>query len=192
MNHDSSLYGVGLEQLKNAFRSAYSLLDKVAYFINAYWKLGVPERVVNFRTIWFNTTGAARVVRDEFRFTRNLPFRALYWVSQDVYSKALKDVARPDAQALDELRNHLEHKYAKVVDGSPFNGTASAFRADNLAFVIGRDDLAAKTLLVLKLSRTALIYLCLAMHYEELRAERSGDGLIVQLPVDDYPDDRKT
>ncbi|NAT57807.1 hypothetical protein CU666_05210, partial [Pseudomonas syringae pv. actinidifoliorum] len=58
-----------------------------------------------------------------------------------------------------------------------------------MAFVIDREDLVAKTLLLLKLSRSALIYLCLAMHYQESQAEKDGESLIVELRVDDYPDD---
>ncbi|WP_164352837.1 LA2681 family HEPN domain-containing protein [Pseudomonas viridiflava] len=198
LNYDYALYGMGLEQIKTAFRSAYSLLDKVAYFVNAYWKLGIPERDVSFRTLWFKPVpprtpaGTPRVIRDEFKTTKNTPLRALYWVSQDIHSKVLKDVARPDAQALDQLRNHLEHKYAKIVDEFHWIGTPSEHTTDHLAFVIDREDLVAKTLLLLKLSRSALIYLCLAMHYQESQAEKDGESLIVELPVDDYPDDLKT
>lgn len=194
LNYDYALYGMGLEQIKTAFRSAYSLLDKVAYFVNAYWKLGIPEHAVNFRTLWFKPAapGTPRVIRDTFKTTKNTSLRALYWVSQDIHSKVLKDVARPDAQALDQLRNHLEHKYAKIVDEFHWIGTPSEHTTDHLAFVIDREDLVAKTLLLLKLSRSALIYLCLAMHYQESQAEKDGESLIVEFPVDDYPDDLKT
>lgn len=196
-NCDYALYGMGLEQIKTAYRCAYSLLDKIAYFINAYWKLGIPQKAVGFRTVWFKSDKNGRplqprVVRDEFISTRNLPLRALYWVSQDIYSKELKDVARPDAQALDELRNHLEHKYAKVVDHCHWICKPSELWADQLAFVIDRDDLTAKTLLILKLSRAALFYLCLAMHFEESQSSADQEGLIVQLAVQDYPENLKT
>ncbi|MDP9555084.1 UNVERIFIED_ORG: tetratricopeptide (TPR) repeat protein [Pseudomonas parafulva] len=194
-NCDYALYGMGLEQIKTAYRSAYSLLDKLAYFINAYWKLGIPEKSVGFRTVWFKSDKNGRllqprVVRDEFVSTRNLPLRALYWVSQDIYSKELKDVARPDAQALDELRNHLEHKYAKIVDSCHWIGEHSGVWSDHLAFVLDRDDLYAKSLLMLRLSRAALIYLCLAMHFEE--SQHTHEGPVGELPVEDYPDDLKT
>ncbi|MFG0670870.1 LA2681 family HEPN domain-containing protein [Pseudomonas sp. xss_1] len=194
-NCDYALYGTGLEQIKTAYRSAYSLLDKLAYFINAYWKLGIPEKAVGFRTVWFKSDKKgrllqSRVVRDEFVSTRNLPLRALYWVSQDIYSKELTDVARPDAQALDELRNHLEHKYAKIVDSCHWIGERFGLWSDHLAFVVDRDDLYAKSLLMLKLSRAALIYLCLAMHFEE--SQQKPEGPIGELPVEDYPDDLKT
>lgn len=52
-NCDFALYSIGLEQIKTAFRNAYSLLDKVAYFVNGYWQLGIPERSVSFRTVLF-------------------------------------------------------------------------------------------------------------------------------------------
>lgn len=83
-------------------------------------------------------------------------------------------MARPDAQALDELRNHLEHKYAKIVDSCYWIGEPSGLWSDHLAFVLDRDDLYAKSLLMLKLSRAALIYLCLAMHFEESQHKPEG------------------
>ena len=51
-NSDYALYAMGLEQVKTAFRCAYSLLDKVAYFVNDYWQLGISEEKVNFRSVW--------------------------------------------------------------------------------------------------------------------------------------------
>ncbi|MDT4868354.1 hypothetical protein FQZ97_1033110 [compost metagenome] len=89
------------------------------------------------------------------------------------------------------MRNHLEHKYAKVVDAFHWNAGASERQADHLAFVVDRDDLVAKTHLIMKLSRSTLIYLCLAMHHEESRPGRDEGKLVVQLPVDDYPDEWK-
>lgn len=196
-NCDYALYSMGLEHIKTAFRSAYSLLDKVAYFINGYWQLQIPERNVTFRTLWFDPprkgapAGEERTVRQAFMSTHNLPLRALYWLSQDIYSKVLRDVARPDAKALDELRNHLEHKHAKVVDAFHWIAGASERQADQLAFVIDKEDLVAKTYLIMRLCRGALVYLCLAMHHEELQAKSEDGAIVVELPVDDYPDDLK-
>ncbi|KPZ25677.1 Uncharacterized protein ALO38_02948 [Pseudomonas coronafaciens pv. zizaniae] len=171
-NRDYALYSIGLEQIKTAFRNAYSLLNKVAYFINGYWELGIPEWKVNFRTLWFEPRkkgGPTQewTIRREFMSTRNSPLRALYWVSQDIYSEVLGIVATPDAKALDELRNHLGHKHAKVVDAFHRIAGGSQRHADKLAFVIDREDLVAKTHLLISLSRAALVYLCLAIHHEE-------------------------
>ncbi|WP_236369904.1 LA2681 family HEPN domain-containing protein [Pseudomonas salomonii] len=195
-NCDYALYSMGLEQIKTAFRSAYSLLDKVAFFINSYWKLEIPERGVSFRTLWFvpNKKGVpARewTVRPEFSATKNSALRALYWLSQDIYSEKLRDVARPDAKALDHLRNHFEHKHAKIVDAFHWIAGSSERQPDQLAFVIKREDLAAKTHLIMRVCRAALVYLCLAMHYEESQTRSKDGALVVGLPVDEYPDDLK-
>lgn len=46
-------YSIGLGLIKTVNRNAYSLLDKVAHFINGYWQLGIRERDVGFLTLWF-------------------------------------------------------------------------------------------------------------------------------------------
>jgi len=89
------------------------------------------------------------------------------------------------------LRNHLEHKYAKVVDAAHFVTVDSGRRSDQLAYVIERDDLIAKARLITTLCRSALIYLSLAMHHEEERKPRDPEAFIMPIPVDNYPDDWK-
>jgi GH35 family endo-1,4-beta-xylanase len=43
---------LAVEKIKAAYRIAYSLFDKIGFFINAYMELGIPERQVTFRTLW--------------------------------------------------------------------------------------------------------------------------------------------
>jgi hypothetical protein len=40
------------EQLKLAFRSAYSIFDKVALFLNDYFHIGLRAKQVSFRQVW--------------------------------------------------------------------------------------------------------------------------------------------
>jgi hypothetical protein len=47
--------------------------------------------------------------------------------------------------------------------------------SDRLAYSVQRDDFENKALLVLRLARGALIYLCFGMHREELRREAGKD-----------------
>lgn len=49
---DYPQYSIRIEMLKSAFKTLYSLLDKVAYFMNSYFKLGIKERDVSFHSIW--------------------------------------------------------------------------------------------------------------------------------------------
>ena len=48
---DYPSYALAVEKLKSAFRSAYSLLDKVAFFLNDY--ASVPVANVSFRSVWY-------------------------------------------------------------------------------------------------------------------------------------------
>jgi len=184
--------GLATEKLKLSYRMAYSIFDKIAYFLNHYLALGIPETKVSFRSVWRDKAA----VRAPFEGAQNLTFRGLYWLSKDLYEPGEHGVAAPDAEDLHVLRNHLEHKYVKVVEMGPFPRDPDAPRDgwhDDLAYVIGRRDLEAKSLRILKLARGALIYLALGMHAEERRRAdaRPKDNLVMPMPLDRWEDDWK-
>lgn len=113
---DYPAFGLAVEQVKCAFRMAYSLFDKMAQFINHYWKLHVNSTDVAFRRIWYQKTGKEYVLRNEFRLYPNWPLRGLFWLSRDLYdpTPGFRDHTEPDARALNELRNKLEHGFVSV------------------------------------------------------------------------------
>lgn len=173
---DYPAYSLAVEKLKFAFRAAYSIFDKVGFFLNHYLGIGEKPSAVDFRRIWKSKDGA---LRPAFEGTMNLPLRGLYWLSKDIYEDQGGRLD-PDVRALKELRNHLEHRYVKVLDMGPFTavgGNRDPF-ADTLALSIGRADFQGKTLRVLKMARAALIYLSLGMHAEERRREEGEDDTI--------------
>jgi tetratricopeptide (TPR) repeat protein len=193
---DYPSYGLGIEKLRIAYRMAYSLLDKVAYFLNRYLDLGIDPTKVYFHNIWREKPGGP--IRPQLASSRNLPFRGLYWLSKDIFEPGVREVTEPDAEALRDLRVHLEHKYVKVHDMGPFpprEGGPKDLFFDDLAYALSRTDLEAKGLRMLKLARAALIYLVLGMHQEERRradAKDDGGGLVVPMEIGTYPDERKT
>ena len=169
--------------------------DKIAFFLNHYMMLGIPEKRISFRHVWRDKeTGP---VRAEFSNSENWPFRGLYWLSKDLFEKDFKDMTEPDARDLHDLRNHLEHKYVKVrsmiVPMGPAAGTARDPFLDNLAHSVSRDDLERRGLRILKLARAALIYLSLGMHNEERgRRESAGpDSILAQMPLTEMEDEWK-
>ena len=179
-------YSLATEKTKLAFRMAYSLFDKIAFFINEYFKVGLAEREVSFRSVWYERKGNPKPLSSIFLNRPNWPLRGLYWLSKDLYEPAFGEVSEPDAEGLADLRHHLEHKYCQVHEdlGLGYSHFAAAQNGSTLGFSIGRDMLDAKSLNLLKLTRAALIYLSLAVHREEIarKAER-GDGLIASMPL---------
>lgn len=190
---DYPALGLGVEQVKVAFRMCYSLLDKIAYFLNHYMTLGIPEKRISFRHVWREKeTGP---VRPEFLSSENWPLRGLYWLSKDLFESDFKEVMEPDARSLHELRNHLEHKYVKVLStmAGPSSKSVSGAFADTLAHVVSLPDLEGKALRLLQLARSALIYLSLGMHREEARRREGApsDMPVMPMPLDPWDDNWK-
>jgi tetratricopeptide (TPR) repeat protein len=167
---DYPSYSIAVEKLKAAYRIAYSIFDKIAFFLNSYLRLGIKEYQVTFRTIWYDNRRRDKGLRSEFTNRHNWALRGLFWLGKDLFEDAdgFRKAIEPDAQELKIIRDHIEHKYLKVVQFEPPPFLTDPFR-DTLAFKISRGDLHAKTLRVLKMARAALLYLSVAIYWEEVR-----------------------
>jgi LA2681-like HEPN len=191
-------YSIHVEKIKAAFRMAHSIFDKIAFYLNDYLLLAIPERRVNFRTLWYFQQDQKKGLCPEFETRTNWALRGLFWLSKDLFepSADLMNLIEPEGRALVELRNHLEHKYLKVHDDVWLLQKAEWSKnnpglADSLAYSIGRKELEAKTLKLLQLVRAALIYLSLAIHREELERSAARQSAVFKLPVSLIEDDWK-
>ena len=183
---DYPVCSVAAEKMKLAFRATYSIFDKIAYFLNAYMKLGIPETQVNFRSVWSTKVNKSTTLRPEFEGLENWPLRGLYWLSKDFFEATFSDVTEPDARDINKDRNHLEHKYFKIHDDLfGLISEISPLFIDTLAHSITRSDLEKKTLRLLKLARAALIYLACGMSARErhLRGEKAYDVMIADMEL---------
>lgn len=193
---DYPSYSLAIEKVKAAFRIAYSILDKIGFFLNDYMALGLDPTKVYFKSIWYQKQkGGARTIRSEFNGSENWPFRGLFWLSKDLFDEDLREVTEPDAQALYEIRNHLEHKYLKVHEmplAKTVHQRSDAMWTDRLAYSVSRRDFEAKTLRLLKLSRAGLIYLSLGMHrMEQVRQRARDEKQVASMSLDLWEDDWK-
>jgi len=197
---DYPSYSLAVEKMKASFRMAYSLFDKIAFFLNHYLRLSIPERNVSLRTIWYKSQNRKGGLRDEFTQRQNWPLRGLFWLSKDLYEDkpGFKESIEPDAQELHEIRNHLEHKYLKLHDDmwmGPSERDHKMFRAlaDTLAHSMYRRDFQEKALRLIKMVRAALVYLSLAIHWEEQKRkkERDPEAIVPGMPLDIWEDEWK-
>lgn len=197
---DYPSYAFAVEKMKASFRIAYSLFDKIAFFLNHYLRLSIPERSVSFRTIWYESQSRKKGLRADFQQRQNWPLRGLFWLSKDLYEDkpGFKDSIQPDAQELNEIRNHLEHKYLKLHEDmwfGPSEREHDVFKAlaDTMAFSMYRRDFEEKALRLLKMVRAGLIYLSLAIHWEERERARQRDPevFVPGMPMDVWEDEWK-
>ena len=188
---DHPVYGLAGEKVKFALRSVYSLFDKLAFFLNYYLELGIPARQVSFRGFWYQSQKPDKGLKPEIESRENWPLRGLFWMAKDLYdaTPGFRDAMEPEAQEIDITRNHAEHKYLKVHDDlwPELSATANAagILPADAAFSIGCGMLVQRTLRLMKLARSALMYLAYAVHVEEGRKqhERGPDDKILTLPI---------
>ena len=192
---DYPSYGLATEKLKLAFRALYSLFDKISYFLNAYLDLGIPEKQVSFRGLWYNNQIRKKGIRTEFVARENWPLRGLYWLGKDLYedNAGFREAMDPAAERLNDIRNHLEHKYLKL-HSDLWGGPGSSSFTDGLAVSLGRDEFEEMSLHLLSMTRAASIYLSLGVHREErLRAaSRDPNEITPPMFLDTWEDDWKS
>ena len=171
---DAGEFGHHTEELKAAFRTAYSIFDKIGIFLKDYFEVEVSPRDVTFRRIWSAQVKGGEVqVRDVFRDRNNWPLRGLYYLSKDLFESEFIETTEPDARQLATLRNYLEHRYVTLQQYD------ARVKTDEYRLTITTDEFALKTLRILKLARAALIYLSLAVFSnEEDKASESGEDTI--------------
>jgi hypothetical protein len=176
-DYDYNLYDINIEKIKIAFRGFYSIFDKIANFSNDYFNLNIDEKRVDFRKIWIDKNSL-----EVFNKTENLALRGLYLINKDLFfdkndenSKEFIQVLEPEAQKMNEIRNHLEHKFISI---KLFNSEFLNIEDRKRNFSISQDELEEKTIHIAQLVREALIYLSFAVHIEERKTNISNNFFI--------------
>lgn len=196
---DYPTYSLASERLRGAYRSFYSLFDKVAFFLNDYLGLGVPEKQVSFRDIWFTNREGRKALKADIAERKNWPLRGLLWLSKDLYEKRSggQEGLLPDARELAELRHHLEHKFLRLHDSLGWSTVQARSFPETLdGEPLGRSlvypEFKGKTMRVAKMARAALMYLPLAVRVEEARKHEEGDSkTAMPMYMDEWEDEWK-
>jgi len=188
-------YGLNTEKAKVGFRVAYSLFDKIAYFLNEYLKLDVKDRRISFRTLWYKDQKKSKGLHERFAKLQNWPMRGLFWLAKDFSERRseFSDAMEPEANDIAAIRNSLEHKYLTITeyDMSDVEGMGDGLERGITR--ISRDDFIQKTFKLFHLGRAALIYLSLATHAEERKKRKVIEGKIVPpMFLDTWDDEWKT
>jgi hypothetical protein len=155
---DYSQFNLYIGLLKSSFKEAYNILDKIAVFINEYCNLGLPEGRIYFTTIWQKK----EIIRDEILKTKNISLYALYDINQDFRSNHYKKIQ--------DIRNALTHRRLVIFD--------SMLRTDwdkkDDKYNIGSDTMLDKTIELLQLTKSAIIYLINFVNNEEKKKRNNG------------------
>lgn len=176
------IYSLGVEQVKNAYRSIYALFDRIGYFLYEY--LGLNN--IQIYRVSFNN-----VVRemDKNNFQKYQGFNGLWWIKKELYARGNDNNAiDPKMNDIRQLRNYMEHRFIKVVN---YNGL---FKRNDNEIIISADKLQNDAMYLLKKSREAIILLIIFVNEKEREKNKEvkekGEKIGI-MPVRKYSDDLK-
>ena len=151
--------------LKSAFIETYNILDKIAVFINDYYNLGLRTDRIYFTTIW----QLDRRIRDRILESKNISLYALYDIYQDFKSGYY--------EPLQAIRNASTHRKLVIYDSMPTDSDKKNDKEN-----IGYSTMLGETVNLMRLAKSAVIYLIDFVSIEENR--KRGSGLIPTIVMD--------
>ncbi len=192
---DYPVYSLASEKAKASYRMAYSLFDKIAYFLNDYLDLRIPDRRVSFKTLWYAKRSKEKGLRPEFIRRANPPLSGLFWLSKDLYEdrREFQEASLPDARELADVRHHLEHKFLRLHDSPWTANERGEPRRRRLGHSIEYPDFRDRCRRLLKMVRAGLMYLAFAVSEEERvdASQRDPPGEGIRMPMDVWEDEWK-
>lgn len=178
-------YSIRLEKLKTAYRTVYSLFDRIAFLLNAYLELGISETEVNFDRIFeYRKNDKQSLLNIE---NDNIAIQALHWIERD-FKEKFGDADAPHTKKLKTLRNAMEHKFVSI-QLFPAENEEIKIADDNI-YHVSEDQLVEYTMDLMKLVREAIIELVVAISIEE-RKQIANDDKVASLTMTEYEDDFK-
>jgi Flp pilus assembly protein TadD len=162
---DYSQFNLYFGLLKAAFKEAYNILDKIAVFINDYYNLGLSENKIYITKIWQKD----KKIREEILKSKNISLYALYDIYQDFKSDHYKDIQN--------IRNVSTHRKLVI-----FDSMLTDWDKKDDKHNIGYDTMLSETINLLRLTKSAIIYLINFVTIEENKKRKNG--LIAPMFVD--------
>lgn len=180
---DYSVTSIQIEKRKMAFRMAYSLLDKCAVFVNAYFGLGHNPRSNNasFKNIWFKDI-KTRALHEKIP-QKNSRLRGLYAISLDLFDTEFKEISSPLAVKADEIRNAAEHRFVTIHEFSKPDAP------DPYLERVTEGELEELAIHSLKLARATIMGMSLAVHHQENHLREQPEKGVV-MPITPTPKKR--
>lgn len=148
------MHNIRIQLIKDSFKSFYDILDKIAFFINEYFELGIEPWQIDFKKFWY-VNFKEKVLREELDFDNN-GLKALF----DIH----EDILYGDEKKLNKIRNTLTHRVLKI----------KLFSFDEEKDALTEEELFNRTIDLAKIVRNAIIYLMAMVDIEESKKDDSN------------------
>jgi hypothetical protein len=105
--------------------------------------------------------------------------------SKDFHENPAEGELAPEPRMLHDIRNHIAHKYLRVHDHIAIHLAADRSELPgDFSFQVTDEELQTYTVKLLRLIRSAMIYLSAAVLHEEIdKKAAAGDGVIAPMLI---------
>lgn len=151
-----------IELTKSAYRTIYSLFNRIGYFLNDYYDLGLSKRKVSFGSVWGKKTNLLDISQS------NYLLKALYWIKKDLYGNSISEYKAhidPIFNKTYKIRNVMEHQYLKILSYDDFDEYEQSI--DELATIISLNEFNELLIDLLRTCREAIILFGTLVNIEE-------------------------
>jgi len=185
---DYPVYGLGIEQIKSAYRNIYSMFDNIAFFLNKYLELNIDDTEASFNKLWEKNRTTTEALKKD-----NFAFNGLWWIYKDLRNNTVYDDKHIDPlmSKISVVRNAMEHRYLKILDYFDESVRDEVNSLDELAENIGFDDFEMLTMGLLRLAREAIIHVSMIVQIEEDKKDKDPKTLTVAVCTGNYEDEWK-
>ena len=119
-----SLTNLKSQHYKSAFKTLYSIFDKIAYFLNSFYDLNEVDSKVYFHTLFGKMKNGTLKPHKKLIDSENYFLHALFYILKDIRNSNSNGLdiktesywLDPDIEAFTEIRNAMEHRSLKIVD----------------------------------------------------------------------------
>lgn len=167
-NLDYGVYGLGIGKMKLAFEAAYNALDKIAFFIDAYFNLNSPPQSIDFPSIWYEHK--SNTLRGSLLSTNNYHLFGLYSLSRDFAKNAYYGHLR-------RIRNYTTHRY--LIPHVELMGWME--NIDGPEYHLTYTQLKDACIELMKVVRSAIIYLISCIDQEERQKHANSSSIIAPI-----------
>jgi len=201
---DYPVYGLGIEKIKACYRAVYSAFDKIAFFLNEYFEIGLKRESATY----FRLFSPEKTVNDKTKIhdiaENNFSLYGMWWLFKDVRNINVDNHGKTDTKnvykhidnvmrEVSKVRNAMEHGYLKIIDLPIKELRNDDVRLDRLAYNISFIDFEKLTLQLLKYVREAIILLVFSIKRNEENEEslRNPQKLMMPMYTSKYDDEWK-
>ncbi len=164
---DYSLHGIHIQLIKAAFRAFYDVLDKTSIFINEYLELGIPEKRVDFRKVWYSDS-KRKIIHAKMMRMKNFALNAIYDIFQEFENGRYN--------RLRKTRNALTHRFVNI----------RFFQENEDEENMCEKTLIDQTVELARIVRNVIIYLMNLVHLEEKEKEKKMGHKLPQMESFEY------